>query len=216
VHRKNIKILLFIAGFIFICNNSWGQTQVDSTSITKKNKVLTEQVDLNDTIKIKTHSPKKAALYSALVPGLGQVYNKKYWKLPIVYTASALAAGLIYYNYSVYNNIHKSIRYRYDEDPTTSLETFSVRTLTGKLNVDLTQFDNSELIDLQDLYRNDLDLSVILAAGVYGLNILDAVVDAHLFNFNVNNDLSIKITPNYTPALFSARPYSSVSFRMTF
>jgi hypothetical protein len=144
----------------------------------------------------KKHSPQRAALFSAVVPGLGQVYNKQYWKVPVIYAGGAVAGYLIYYNYGLYNNLRKSFRYRRDGDSTTSLERFSVWAVTGDLDVNLENFGDSELLGLQQSYRRDLDLSVLLAFGIYALNVVDAVVFAHLYDFDVSEDLTLRLKPD--------------------
>lgn len=152
----------------------------------------------NDTVK--KHSPTRAAIYSAVLPGLGQVYNKQYWKVPIVYAGAAVSGYLIYYNYSVYSNIHQAFKDRKDGDTTLEHEHFTVKTLGKPLEVDLTQFNDGELLQLRTTYRRDLDLSVLLAVGVYAINIIDAIVFAHLYDFDVSEDLSLRVQPdfNYT------------------
>lgn len=169
-----------------------------------------------DTVKEKIHSPRLAAIYSAVLPGLGQVYNRKYWKLPIIYAGAGISAYLIRYNYTIYNNIHKSYRYRKDLLTETHIGTFSVKTISGKLTVDLDQFSDEDLISLQNSYRRDLDLSVLLVVGIYGLNIIDAVVDAHLFNFDVSNNLSFHFTPEWMPGTAFTNSHTGLCLRVIF
>lgn len=146
---------------------------------------------------VKKHSPRRAALYSAVVPGLGQIYNKQYWKTPIVYAGGAVAGYLIYYNYNVYANLRKAFRYRRDDDSTTSNESFRVKTIGSPLDVNLENFTDGEILELQDSYRRDLDLSVLLAFGIYAINIVDAVVYAHLYDFDVSDDLTLRVQPDF-------------------
>ncbi len=127
------------------------------------------------------HSPGKAALYSTIFPGLGQIYNKKYWKLPIVYGALAGGIYAISFNqdqYQIYLNAFKS---RLDDDP--SNDQFS------------SQYNERQLIELQNLYRRWRDLSIILSCVGYGLNVLDAYIDAHLMYYDVGDDLSLQWRP---------------------
>ncbi|WP_267740720.1 DUF5683 domain-containing protein [Myroides injenensis] len=124
-------------------------------------------------------APARAAFYTSIVPGLGQIYNKKYWKLPLVYAGIGIPA---YFwadnqrNYTRYRNEYKKrLRGIYDEsDPT-----------FGGL-------DNERLLDGQNFYRRNRDLSVVITVGFYILSIVDANVDAHLSQFNVNEKLTIK------------------------
>ncbi len=122
------------------------------------------------------HSPKKAALFSAMLPGLGQVYNRKYWKVPLIYAA---AGGLIYsfqFNQSRYVNYREAYK--------NSLN-----------NVYTTPYNQDQLIMLYKYYHRYRDLTVIGFATLYLLNIVDASVDAHLFHFDVSDDLSINFHP---------------------
>jgi hypothetical protein len=175
---------------------------VDAMSIALKSCIEHREYSLPiDTLEtsdtVKPHSPRRAAFYSAVLPGLGQVYNKQYWKVPLMYAGGAVAGYLIYYNYGVYNNLRKSFRYRLDGDSTTSLEQFSIWTISGGLDVNLENFSNGELLTLQQTYRRDLDLSVLLAVGVYALNVVDAVVFAHLYDFDVSDDLTLRMKPGF-------------------
>ncbi len=167
----------------------------------------------DSTIK-KIHSPHRAGIYSAVLPGLGQIYNRKYWKLPIVYGAGATAGYLIYYNATIYSKLNKAYQYRKDNDPQTSLETFTLQRINGKQEINLSMFGDDEILTLKNTYRRDLDLSVIFAAAVYGLNILDAVVDAHLYSFNVNDDLSLQLNPTVLLMANSFQPGFSLNLKL--
>jgi hypothetical protein len=125
------------------------------------------------------HSIRKAVLYSAVLPGLGQFYNKKYWKIPIVYAALG-ATG-----YFVMEN-HKQYQYYYQ-----GLEKLI---LTGE-DIFEGRFTEDNLIFISNTYRRWRDLSIILFVAAYGLNILDAYVDAHFFHFDISDDLSMKVQP---------------------
>lgn len=119
--------------------------------------------------------PSKAAFYSALIPGLGQVYNKKYWKVPLVYGAM----GTSLYFYSTNNNKYHEIRDTYK------------RRLAGYIDDQYQYLDNNRLVAAQRFYQRNRDLSLMLTVGFYILNIIDANVDAHLMQFNVGDKLSI-------------------------
>lgn len=153
-----------------------------------------------------THPPAKAAYYSALLPGMGQLYNKKWWKLPIVYGALGTSIGFIAFNQQRYRDTQIAYITRTDNYPNNTYETdFTV------------QFTNENLLDLQDFYRRNRDLSYIITAGLYLLNIVDAIVDGHLYSFDVSDDLSWqpKVRPLYD---FSptAHAYGGLSVSFTF
>lgn len=139
-----------------------------------------EDVKTNDSIKKKSKinplAPSKAAFYSAILPGLGQAYNKKYWKIPIVY--GAIGTGI--YSYIWNNDKYHGYRDAYK------------RRLAGYNDDDFQYLDDSRLISAQKFHQKNRDLSALVTVGLYILNIVDANVDAHLMQFNVNEDLSIR------------------------
>jgi hypothetical protein len=133
---------------------------------------------MTDTIKgaeIDPLTPAKAAFYSAILPGLGQAYNKKYWKIPLVYGAM----GTSLYFYSLNNTKYHDVRDAYK------------RRLSGYNDDNFQYLDNTRLIAAQKFYQRNRDLSMLLTAAFYVLNIVDANVDAHLKQFNVNDKLSL-------------------------
>lgn len=132
-----------------------------------------------DTLKYKEINPlapAKAAFYSAILPGLGQAYNKKYWKIPLVY--GGIGAGL--YFYSVNNTKYNNYRNAYK------------RRLAGYDDDNFQYLDDSRLIAGQRFYQRNRDMSVLVTVGFYLLNIIDANIDAHLMQFNVNDKLSFR------------------------
>jgi len=160
---------------------------------------------ISDTSTENVHSPKRAGWMSAALPGLGQGYNKKYWKIPIVYAAF----GTITYflitnqqNYVAYRNAYSA---RIDGDESTVDE-------FPKLSTDAIRLYKNH-------YWKNRDLSIILLAGVYTLNILDAVVDAHFYTYDISDDLSLRVTPVVAPGLgFGPQrsAYAGLSFSLSF
>ncbi|MGY8979314.1 MAG: DUF5683 domain-containing protein [Flavobacteriales bacterium] len=136
-------------------------------------------------------SPKKAALLSIL-PGAGQVYTKKYWKIPIIYS------GLIYTAFQVNDNNKKYNLYK----------NLYLDRSNGIL--DSSPHNNSQLITLKDQYRRNREVSIMLFSLTYILNIIDASVNAHLFDFEINEDISLKIQP----ILFQKNFYSSINLNL--
>ena len=127
-----------------------------------------------------TRDPKKAAIYSALLPGLGQIYNKKYWKLPIVYAGFGTFVYFIDRNTRYYNDLKQKII-----DPEYEMKYFQ-----GS-NYSLDQITRG-----MELYKRWRDLSIIGTAGFYVLQIIDATVDAYLFDWDVGEDISLRIKPD--------------------
>ena len=176
---KQLFILLFLLTF----GNSllYGQVKPEA------------QLIIKDTVKsqeINPLAPAKAAFYSAMLPGLGQAYNKKYWKIPLVY--GAIGASL--YFYSTNNTKYHDYRNAYKDR------------LAGNPNPDYDYLDDSRLIAAQKFYRRNRDLSLLLSFAFYVLNIVDANVDAHLGQFNVNDNLSLR------PDLNTDRNYLKPTF----
>ncbi len=128
-------------------------------------------------------APAKAAFYSGVLPGLGQAYNKKYWKIPIVY--GGIAAGVYFYkrNTEDYNRFRDAYK----------------RRLAGYQDDEFQGVSDARLRDAQKTAGRNRDVSLAMAIGVYLLNILDANVDAHLLRYNLNEDLSLRPSVYYQP-----------------
>lgn len=159
------------------------------------------------------HSPKKAAIYSAILPGLGQAYNKKYWKIPLVYAGFGTIGYFIYWNNDNYQILRQAYSDLTDDDPNTD----SYLDLEGSSYYDLnnpTDFNNFKtgVAKQQDYFRRNRDLLIISIVGFYGLNIIDASVDAHLFNFDISEDL----TMNWQPTMQSFNNQTIYGFNCTF
>ena len=142
------------------------------------------------------HSPKKAAIYSAVLPGLGQAYNRKYWKIPLVYGGFAAFGYFIGFNnknYLVSKNAYSDLS---DDDPSTDSYMQLEQIIYYNLN-NPSEVENLKrgLLRRQDYYRRNRDLLVILTIGFYGLNIIDASVDAHFFNWDISDDLALQWQP---------------------
>lgn len=139
-----------------------------------------------DSAFIYTHSPNKATFYSAILPGLGQIYNKKYWKVPIIYAGFG---GLIYYvNYN--NYVYSKYKSAYN---------IKLRIENGELGLDdedpFPNHSSGQIKGQKDNWRRFRDLSIIGIGILYVLQILDADVDAHLFDYDVSEDLSMRFDP---------------------
>lgn len=144
------------------------------------------QEKTTDTLSLK-HSPKKATYWS-LIPGAGQIYNKKYWKLPIVYTGFGVIGYFAVTNRNEYLKYHDAY--------------ICSATLGDECTNELAQKYNTEdLKTIRDYYRRNTELSFIAGAAWYILQMLDAVVDAHLYYWNVNDDISLKVEPVIAPVI---------------
>ncbi|WP_323788665.1 DUF5683 domain-containing protein [Psychroserpens sp.] len=172
--NKHIYIISFLLLFGL---QSFAQNNKERDSLN----VDTDLMVVMDSIKskpINILAPSKAAFYSAVLPGLGQAYNKKYWKIPIVY--AAIGTGVYFYvtNDKEYN------RYR-DEFK---------RRLAGNSQFDgeFPGVSDEGLINAQQTLKRNKELSLLITIGLYALNIVDANVDAHLLQYNVDQNLAIK------------------------
>lgn len=130
-------------------------------------------------------SPSRAAMLSATLPGMGQIYNGSYWKVPIIYAGFGTLIYFIDFNSSNYNMWRRAWIARIDGNPHT---------------VDEFPRHSTEVLErAMNYYRRNLEINYILAAALYLLNILDASVDAHLMNFDVGENLSMGIQPGLMP-----------------
>lgn len=131
-------------------------------------------------------SPKRVGLYSAILPGLGQVMNRDYWKIPIIYAGAAVAAYFIYDNRKNYNEFRSIYIGRISNNP----EAF-------KMHPELT--DLRQIQDAMNYYRHYLDLTVVISVAGYALQIMDAVVFSNLKGFDISPDISLKVQPVLYP-----------------
>ncbi|MGL4599319.1 MAG: DUF5683 domain-containing protein [Bacteroidia bacterium] len=179
---KTVFTGLFL--FFFLVSNA----QQDST----KQIVLLDSANKVKATKPAARDPKKAAIMSACLPGLGQAYNKKYWKIPIIYAGLGGLGYGIYFNHTYYKKYSTALRFRYDDDATT-IDPY-------------TSFSDDNLVTLKRTYQRWRDLCIIGSAALYTLNVIDAVVDAHLSSFDVSDDLSIHVRPGMNYSFNSMQP----------
>jgi hypothetical protein len=189
----------FIAGFTIFF-----------TILTGNLAVKAQQIDVsNDSLQVVTpivkvvRSPKKASIYAALFPGLGQIYNRKYWKLPIVYGGYA---GLIYvlgWNNNQYKDFFQGYRIIAQYGSTADMKPEERKFLDNLIKNPSISLDNpstfkyisTQLKSGKDYYRRSRDLTIIGIAALHVLSIIDASVDANLFDFDISDDLSMRIEP---------------------
>ncbi len=165
-------------------------------------KTTSSVVVINDTTKLPMvleskefkPNPTKAVIYSAIFPGLGQIYNRKYWKLPIVYGGFLGFSYAISWNGRYYTDYSAGYKDIMDDDP----ETDSWKNFLP-YGQDPATVDKEWLTNVmkrrKDFYRRYRDLSIIGAVAMYALSMLDAYVDAQLFDFDISSDLSLRIEP---------------------
>jgi len=142
-----------------------------------------------DTTKKVKSDASKAALRSAILPGLGQAFNKKYWKIPIVYGVLAVPASTFNYNSKWYDRTRFAYTVRVNKDSAN----FS------KIAPELVPLSNESLRLYRNEFRKNMDFSILGLLVVWGLNVVDAAVDGHLRKFNINDELSVSIKPYPRP-----------------
>jgi hypothetical protein len=180
VLKKRFKTTLQLF-FLFLSIHAASAQVID----TAKTAGVHDTVILKKTVVL--HSPKKAALYSTICPGLGQAYNKKYWKIPVMYAGFAGLGYLIYDNQKEYIRYRTAYRFRLDDD-TATVDEFAYTIKSA-----------DQLLGAVRTLHRWRDLSIFGTAMLYLMNIVDASVDAHLFSFDVSDDLSL----NYQPVFIS-------------
>ena len=203
-----LKISLFFTIFfsLFIFNDAdiFAQQKADSVSADKGVRVDMQKLNEDTLIinrsnetdtsgknllaldtSVRKFNPKKATLRSAIIPGWGQAYNKKYWKIPIVYGALGTTAGVFLYNLKTYKLLRKAVVLKSD-------------TIPGNDDQIDPRFKSLSLESIRtnrNLFRQNVDYSVLFFLVFWGLNVVDATVDAHLKAFDVTPDITMKIRP---------------------
>ena len=157
--------------------------------------VMSDSIDWFSTLPVESledyykHSPAKAAMMSAVLPGLGQAYNRKYWKIPIVYLALGISIERFVYFQNYYNKYRRAYITFNDGDPYTNFHD----TIFPEFFTD-TQISH-HINRSKDRFRTWRDYAVVAVVLSYMMNIIDANVDAHLMDFSLDDNISLKISP---------------------
>ncbi len=162
--------------------------------------------NINDNIKAeKTHSPHKASLYSAILPGMGQIYNRQYWKVPVLYAGIATITYFFIFNTNKYHNYRDEYVARINSDSLSFDPAYSL-------------YSDNTILQLKSYYQRNLEFTYIIAGVVYLLNIIDASVYAHLFRFDVSDDLSLRVDPliNNNSLRFGTPPTAGLRLSLRF
>ncbi|MEI2749658.1 MAG: DUF5683 domain-containing protein [Ferruginibacter sp.] len=185
VCKKKIFLL-----FLYCCIGFISSAQVNDTLKERKNQLS------GDTAKpalkpVEAYSPRKAIIRSAIIPGWGQIYNKKYWKLPLVYGALGTSAYLFFRNLKQYKEAKEAYILATDNNPNNDDQIqqpyFTVKDQPERIRT------------FRNQVRQNVDYSVLFFIIFWGLNVADAAVDAHLKTFDVSDDLSLHIKPGFSP-----------------
>lgn len=187
---------LVVGGLILSLSPSVFSQQADSISVEKKSEIRNLKPE------IKKHSPRKAAIYSAILPGLGQAYNKKYWKMPLVYAGFTIFGYFIQMNQRELTKYKKEYIFRRDYNDSIS-------------NNDLAFYTKDDLLEYKNYYQKNLEYTFVFLGLFYVLNIVDAYVDAHLLTFDISDDLSLNIQPDFF-WIRNQRNFAGIHLTLTF
>ena len=195
----------FVLGFLLVLFQA-SFAQVELTADT----IVSELNEIEEDSVYYQHSPRKATIYAMILPGLGQAYNKKYWKIPIVYAGFGTLFYFIGFNDKEYKEYRKAYLHSLTNDglPEDSKE--------PPINEYEELYETSFLLDAKNYYRRNRDLSYILTGVWYLLQMVDATVDAHLLTWEVGEDLSLDFQPVFDPYGIKNQPVSGIKFSLRF
>ena len=188
-----LRRFLFLIGLILIFASHKTEAQnvvfdtVGNTVITADT-IVKQEKPAKTAKEKKPHSPTKASIMSACLPGLGQIYNGKWWKVPIVYAGLGGLGYLVYSNYYEYRSYLHAYEFKTGDLPEGVTLNQHETELANK-------YADSQLQTYKESYRRDFEFYGILTMAWYGLNILDACVEGHLYSYDISDDLSLSIDP---------------------
>ena len=202
------KPLIFLLVCLLCSVLGHAQVQKDSTVDTSIDELKLDKALITKR-QIDPLRPSKAAFYSAILPGLGQAYNKKYWKIPIV--IGAITTGIVVYDFNnkEYNRYRDAFKRRlagFTDD-----EFYGVDANGNPASTPIISDD--ALIRAQRQFRRNRDIATLITVGIYVLNIIDANVDAHLLQFNVDENLAMRPHFQYNPMEDSSDLGVTVNFK---
>ncbi|WP_417953272.1 DUF5683 domain-containing protein [Flagellimonas spongiicola] len=201
---KKLFFLSFLFLFLSIAHGQEDEIQKPPTAVDSLTQDLErEGITLDDVTyekkRINPLAPSKAAFYSAILPGLGQIYNKRYWKAPIVWGAIGTAVYTYSFNNTEYNRARDAFKRR--RAGFTDDEFYDINGDGQGPDLSL-----EALQDAQERAQRDRDLSLLISIALYALNIIDANVDAHLKQYNVDDNLSVDFKPYLDLNPFTSNP----------
>ena len=214
-----LRRFLFLLGLLILIAFQKTEAQnvvfdtVDNTIITADT-VVKETKTAKPNKDKKLSRPAKAAIMSACLPGLGQIYNRKWWKVPIVYAGLGGIGYFSYRNFSEYRSYLHAYEYKTGDLP-------EGVTLTDYETQLANKYAEGQLQTYKESYRRNFELFTILTVAWYGLNIIDAVVDGHLYTYDISDDLSLSVDPYVrqqmeTPIKIPQYAQVGLSFQLNF
>jgi hypothetical protein len=191
-----ILVLVIIFHIPFNSNKSFCQDN-DSVIVVNENNIASL-----DTLFKGVHSPRIASLYSAVLPGLGQVYNKKYWKVPIIYAGFATIFYALNFNNRFYLHYKNAAIWKESGDPNVPSEYAFIKDKVYTV-------DN--LSSAFNYYKRSRDLAFLGLLGFYVINIIDATVDAYLIDYDISQNLALRLKPTVIQSPFAYNAGISLS-----
>jgi hypothetical protein len=189
------KLIFLFIGCIFFCSAELSAQKKDTSApknsaVTKKDSTLVK----SDTVVKLKFRPQVATRRAAILPGWGQATNKEYWKIPLVYGVLAIPGALYFYNDSWYNKT----KYAYEAKFKAQAPTLDSSGLAG-IDPQLKNLGLASLQSYRNTFRRDRDYSILYFILAWGLQVADATVFAHLKQFDVSDDLSLQVKPQFNP-----------------
>ena len=186
--------IFYLLIFLFFLSNAYSQVVPAENTVTIKDSSASKKPSTDTTVKKKIYKPKVAATRSAILPGLGQIYNKKYWKLPIIYGGLGVTGYVFIDNIKTYKEYKFAYAARIKAQTGPPYDSTDYRKLKDIYKV----LSPGSIRTARDEFRRYVDYSALIFVLLWGLNVVDATVDAHLKNFDVSPDLSLQIRPGYS------------------
>jgi len=185
--------IFYLLIFLFFLSTAYSQVLPAENPVTIKDSSGSKNSQPDTSIKKKVYNPKVAAMRSAIVPGLGQIYNKKYWKLPIIYGGLGVTGYVFLDNIKTYKEYKFAYAARIKAEPPTKDST-DYNQLKDIYKV----LSPGSIRSARDEFRRYVDYSALIFLLLWGLNVVDAAVDAHLKSFDVSPDLSLHLRAGYS------------------
>jgi hypothetical protein len=183
-------LLCFISQFFCPLVNGQKST-IDTVNFSRNSKDSGSTKNPLSLDKHNKFNPRLATIRSAIIPGWGQAYNRRYWKIPIIYAALGITTATFVYNVNLYKLLKQAYIKRTDTDPSND----------NDIDPRFVLLSTESIRSYRNQFRQDVDYSVLFFLFFWGLNVVDATVDAHLKTFDVSEDLSLKLKPKYDPIL---------------
>ena len=188
--KLSLKILVLIfASLVAGTGITYAQQTADSLLQKSKSTVKSTIIDT-----AKKFNPHIATIRSAILPGWGQIYNKKYWKLGLIYPALGITTYVFIQNLNTYKQLRQAFKYKSDTIPGNDV----------LIPANLQGLSAESLRSYRNEFRQNIDYTVLVFILFWGLNVVDATVDAHLKGFDVSDDISMKLKPHFDPLSYQS------------